>query len=104
MNVQGGWPIFAVGCVGGLLAEFAGIWALRKEAVWPAYLRLARYWVISGIMVLLCGGLAVVYGMSQMPIFLALNIGASAPLMIQRFSQTIAPPPTVTVPPDARIG
>ena len=104
MNVEGGWPIFAVGCVGGLLAEFAGIWALRKEPVWPAYFSRARYWVISAIMVLLGGGLAVIYGMRQMPVFLALNIGASAPLMIQRFTQTIAPPPTVTVPPGARIG
>ncbi len=106
MLIQGAWTIFAVGCLGGLVAEFASIWALRKEdpRVWPAYFKRVRYYVLSGIMVLIGGGLAVAYGIEQMSVFLALNIGASAPLIIQQLGRNVAPPPRAQVPVDARIG
>jgi hypothetical protein len=103
--IDGRWTIFAVGCMGGVLTEFASIWVLRKEdpRVWPAYLKRARYYVLSAIMVVLGGALAVAYDIPHMNVFLALNIGGSAPLIIQRLGQTVAPPPAAQVPPGARI-
>src|SRR5258708_17477510 len=104
MSINGVW-VFVAGCGGGLLAEFAGIWALRKEdpASWPAYLRRVRYWIISVVMIVIGGLLSVMYGVHDMPVILALNIGASAPLIVQRLL-TGAPSAVEAVPDDARVG
>ncbi len=104
MTVGGIW-VFVFGCAGGFVAEYVGVWNLRKEEphLWPAYFKRFRYYAISAVMVLMGGGLAVIYGMNPMPAILALNIGASAPLIIQKLTQTI-PPPATPVPPGARVG
>ncbi len=80
MTVGGIW-VFVFGCAGGFVAEYVGVWNLRKEEphLWPAYFKRFRYYAISAVMVLMGGGLAVIYGMNPMPATLALNIGASAP-------------------------
>ena len=103
MTVNGIW-VFVAGCGGGLLAEFAGIWALRKEdpKSWPAHYGQLVYWAISVGMILVGGFLAIIYGVHDMPVLLALNIGASAPLIIQRIL-TVAPTPIKSVADDARI-
>lgn len=104
MTVSGVW-VFLAGCGGGVLAEFISLWNLRKEdpVGWPKYYRRLRYWVISLGMILVGGGLTVVYGVDDMPLLLALNVGASAPLLIQRLLD-VAPPPPKAVPDTARVG
>jgi hypothetical protein len=104
MNIDGFWPIFLWGSAGGLLAEFLGIWSLRKEDNWPKYFRRLRYYLISLMMSLIGGGMAVIYGMHEMPGLLALNIGASAPLMLQRLLTPLAPETAAEVPKGARVG
>ncbi len=74
------------GIGGGALAELLGWWKLRQTAPvnLPAYLKSPFYWIMTVLMSLAGGVVAFVYaksGISLSPI-LALNVGASAPLII----------------------
>jgi len=85
---------FWYGVLGGFLAELFGIWKLRHELreKLPPYLRSWFYWLMTLLMIASGGCVALVYvksGVSLSPI-LAVNVGASAPLIIG--SLTAAPP------------
>jgi hypothetical protein len=85
---------FCYGVLGGFLAELFGMWKLRQELKesLPAYLRSWFYWLMTVLMIGSGGLVALVYvksGISLSPI-VAVNIGASAPLIIG--SLTAAPP------------
>ena len=85
---------FLYGIVGGFLAELFGLWKLRQElkANLPPYLRSWFYWFMTLLMIGSGGVVALVYvksGISLSPL-LAVNVGASAPLIIG--SLTAAPP------------
>jgi predicted cobalt transporter CbtA len=74
------------GVCGGFLAELLGLFKLRHQSPgnFPAWLKSPYYWVLSGLMIIAGGLLVVVYlksGVSLQAI-LALNLGASAPLLI----------------------
>lgn len=74
------------GTIGGGLAEILGLWKLRHVAPkeLPHYLRSPFYWAMTALMVISGGIVASIYvksGISLSPI-LALNVGASAPLII----------------------
>lgn len=82
--------LFFWGAVGGILVEVSGLFKLRHKGC-PAYLRSWFFWCIS-IAMALCGGLLAVAYSSQvtnMSIILALNIGASAPLILERAGKQI---------------
>jgi hypothetical protein len=82
---------FWYGLLGGVFAEVFGLWKLRREAT-PEYCRNWFYWLTTLAMILCGGGLAFIYvksGVALAPI-VAVNIGASAPLIIG--SLTAAPP------------
>jgi len=71
---------FLYGLLGGLLSEVLGLFRLRQQAPadLPRWFKSWFYWATTG------GGLAVIYlrsGISVQPI-LAVNVGASAPLLI----------------------
>ncbi len=77
---------FAYGIVGGFLAELLGLFKLRHQAPGrlPRFLKSWFYWLVTLAMACAGGVLVVVYlksGISLQPI-LAVNIGASAPLII----------------------
>lgn len=77
---------FLYGLGGGVAAEVLGLFKLRREGA-PQYLRSIFYWVITGTMILLGGGLSWLYvksGVELTPI-LGVNIGASAPLILGQF-------------------
>jgi len=78
---------FLLGVAGGFVAEFLGLFKLRKEApeLWPKYLKTPIYWTISIAMMVVGGGLVILYIASDATVtpVLALNIGASAPLILQ---------------------
>src|SRR5205823_5819585 len=82
---------FLCGLIGGAFAELAGWFKLRTASKTdrPAYLTDKFYWVITTLMVFAGGVLVAIYIRSEMgtikPI-LAVNIGASAPLIIQTLS------------------
>ena len=77
---------FLYGMFGGALAELLGLFRLRRQSGkdFPEWLTSPFYWVVTGAMVLAGGGLVVIYVKSQLALnaWVALNIGASAPLMI----------------------
>ena len=78
---------FLLGVAGGFVAEFLGLFKLRREAPerWPKYLKTPIYWIISIVMMVVGGGLVILYISSDAAVtpVLALNIGASAPLILQ---------------------
>lgn len=82
--------------LGGIFAELLGLFQLRKQAPasLPEFLRSWFYWLITTVMVLAGGGLVVIYLLSDIPLKpdLAVNIGASAPLLIGTF---VAQSPTI---------
>lgn len=75
---------FTYGLFGGLLAEVLGLFKLRRESSEHAWLRSPFYWAVTALMVLAGGGLVVVYLKSSFDLnpWLALNVGASAPLIL----------------------
>lgn len=77
---------FAWGLFGGFLAELLGFWKLRCEAseTWPSWLKTKTYWVITFGMVAAGGGVVIMYLRSHIELspLLAVNVGASAPLII----------------------
>jgi hypothetical protein len=84
------WGVFGGGC-----SELLAIFKLRQRAMrdWPKWSKMWSYWVISGVWVFLGGLLVVAYLNSDVKLspILAINLGASTPLIIERvFSQ--APP------------
>ncbi len=76
-----GWGVF-----GGFLAELLGLFKLRHEApgTFPEWLKSPFYWGVTVVMILAGGGLVVAYLKSQFTLnaLLAVNIGASAPLIL----------------------
>lgn len=74
---------FGCGVFGGALAELLGWFRLRQQAP-PDFVKSPFYWLVTALMVLAGGGLVVIYVTSGFEIkpVLAVNIGASAPLLI----------------------
>lgn len=76
------------GVLGGTLAELAAWFRLRQlvRAERPEYLKDPFYWVITALMILAGGVLVAAYimsGMGEIKPLMAVNIGATAPLIIQ---------------------
>lgn len=78
---------FWLGVVGGLLAEIVSLFKLRylpRDAL-PIWLSSLWYWTVTVAMIVSGGILVAVYlgsGVTMTPL-LAVNIGASAPLILQ---------------------
>jgi hypothetical protein len=92
---------FWFGVLGGVAAEFLGLYDLRRRAPgeWPEYLRLPTYWILSAVMALLGGALVAVYVASDVDVspIIGINIGASAPLILQTFARAAPDIPPGTV-------
>ena len=88
---------FWLGVVGGLLAELFSLSKLRYRArrELPLWITSPWYWIITALLIVSGGVLVGIYlrsGITMTPL-LAVNIGASAPLILQSLvSQT----PTIT--------
>lgn len=84
---------FIYGIFGGVLAELLGLFKLRHEAKesLPVWLKSLFYWVLTVFMILAGGGLVVIYLKSNISLsaLVAVNIGASAPLIIGTFVSQI---------------
>ncbi len=80
-------PGFLFGLFGGVLAELLGLFELRHQASknLPAWLKSPFYWITTFLMVVAGGGLVVAYIESDIALkpILAINVGASAPLIIR---------------------
>lgn len=77
---------FLFGVLGGLFGEVLGLFKLRHQPVGllPAWVKSPWYWAMTILMILSGGGLVVIYVESSIPVapILAVNIGASAPLIV----------------------
>jgi len=78
---------FWLGIVGGVLAELFSISKLRYRARndLPLWIKSPWYWIITALLIVSGGVLVSVYlgsGVAMTPL-LAVNIGASAPLILQ---------------------
>src|SRR5512146_2620105 len=97
--MQFNWTIFVLGIIGGLLAEVLKWYQLRESPTPPAYLKSVMYWVITVIMALVGGLLAVIQNVPASQPILALNIGISAPLILRGLAAvTPIKPVTETAP------
>lgn len=85
-------PICYWGLLGGAFAELGGFVNLRERSVkdWPDHVKSKSYWVITSLFILAGAGLVFAYSKSaQLTEILAINIGASAPLIIAAFAKKI---------------
>lgn len=86
--------VFLWGLGGGVAGEFIKWYQLRESPNLPEYARKPLYWMITGIMVILGGLLAVIQlqdvDASKLWIApLAMNIGASAPLIFKAMASSV---------------
>jgi hypothetical protein len=89
MGISGELNVFLLGCAGGVLAEVMHWWGLRREDKLPRYLTSAFYWIVTGIMVV-CGGLVCwIYFGARAEGLVALHIGVSTPLILQKLATSI---------------
>jgi hypothetical protein len=91
MNIN--WTVFLFGVIGGALAEALKWWQLREAQPAPAYLKSTFYWVITLIMALVGGVLAVAYNVEASKPLLAINIGVSAPLILKGLASVVPTKP-----------
>lgn len=93
MVLNGFWQIFLAGFFGGLAAEAVGWIELRtcKPEKFPHYFKRWYYWFLTFILSSMGGGLVVLYGIVNVNAILAVNIGASAPLILKGFARTVPP-------------
>ena len=87
MQISGAGWIFLIGCAGGGCLEFLRWWKLRTSLNWPAYAWKLGYWVLTLGMIVIGGGIAVLYyGAGPTNGVAVANIGASAPAIIGAFA------------------
>lgn len=93
MVLNGFIEIFLGGAAGGLLAQLANWYALRDSPNLPEYMKKTFYWIVTIAIIAAGGVLAILYGTTNVSALLAVNIGASAPLIIKALAATTPPPP-----------
>ncbi len=80
--------VFFWGVFGGVGVEIVGVFAIRhnKPEDFPHWVKSPAYYIIAGIMVLFGGGFALAYALSSVNMnpILAVQIGASTPLLLRR--------------------
>jgi len=94
---------FAWGLFGGFGAEIAVVFSNRHRAAkdFPYWLKSWPYYVTAVVMLLVGGGVAVAYASSGTTLnaMLAIQIGASSPLIFRKLTETV---PGTVEPPDPR--
>lgn len=92
MIVQGEFPVFLTGCLGGLFNELLHWWNLREKPEFPVYARSAKYWTITVLMSLVGGATAWLYFGQRSEAILAVQVGLSTPLILQKLATSIPEP------------
>ncbi|NKC17083.1 MAG: hypothetical protein GKR94_34270 [Gammaproteobacteria bacterium] len=90
MELESTIQVFGVGFAGGLLLEVIHWYGLTRDPNFSAYKRSAIYWLMSVGMAGAGGLLAMLYFGDQADGLLALHVGISAPLILQKMATTAA--------------
>lgn len=93
MTLQTIWAVFLVGAGGGIALELLHWYALRRDERLPAYAASPVYWFITLAMVIFGGAIAVLYFGERADGIVAFHVGASAPLLLQKLTSTLAREP-----------
>lgn len=81
MVVSGFWQVFAVAAVGPVIVEALKLYRLRGRRIHDRYRR-AQYWLLSVPIVPISGLIAAAQGTQDVPVLAALQLGATAPLLV----------------------
>jgi hypothetical protein len=81
--------VFFGGLVGGFAGEFFKWYQLRESPNMPEYAKKPLYWMITFVMVLFGGLLALLQGVEASKPWIALNIGVSAPLIFKTMASSV---------------
>ncbi len=98
MNLEFLYQVFLCGAFGGFLGELLKWYRIRESGRWPDYARGLFYWIITGLMITSGGVLAVLHSGSTTSALVAVNIGISAPLLIQTVGRSMHATGSVSPP------
>ena len=90
MTLNSALQVFLTGTAGGVLLELLHWYGLRRDGKLPDYFYKAFYWIVSLAMALTGGVLAWIYFGSQADGVLALHVGLSTPLILQKLTTVAA--------------
>lgn len=93
MTLETVWAVFLVGTLGGFALELLHWYALRRRGRLPTYGKSPFYWMVTAGMMVLGGVVAVLYFGSRAEGILVFHVGASAPLLLQKLTTTLAHEP-----------
>ena len=93
MSLVGLHQVFAAGCLGGIILELLHWYNLRRRSSFPRYARSVGYWLVTAAMAVSGGLLAVLYFGGRADGIIALHIGLTTPLILQKLTTTIATQP-----------
>ena len=89
MTVDGDIGVFAIGSVGGVLAEVLHWWNLREAKKLPDYAASPLYWILTALMISSGGLLAWLYFGAHADGIVALHVGLATPLILQKLVTSI---------------
>lgn len=87
--LHGFWAVFGVGCCGGAVGNLLNILEVGLTGVLPQYAKRPSFWFSLLVLAAIGGGLTVLYGYDEVQGVLALNIGASAPLILKSLASAV---------------
>lgn len=89
MALDGALSVFLMGCVGGMLSELLHWWGLRQSKKLPDYVASAFYWLVTICMIAAGGLLAWLYFGDNVDAIIALHVGISTPILLQKLVTTL---------------
>src|SRR5258708_614072 len=82
--------VFLAGLAGGIILEIFHWYNIKFKEEFPQYARSIRYWVVTVAMAVAGGIIAIMYFGSRADGIVALHVGLSTPLILQKLTTTAA--------------
>ena len=97
MELHGWWQVFAGGALGPLLVEVVKLSQMNRAQL-RRKTRYWQYWVLAALLLVVGGIVTVAHGSEEMKLWTAMQLGASAPLLVGALAN--AKPPTAALRPE----